>query len=67
MEPTIAAALMTTSTQAKITGAVAARMIQMDQDAAQTLITAMQESTENLQNIAANLASGVGTNLDFSA
>lgn len=58
---------MTTSTQAKITGAVAARMIQMNQDAAQTLITAMQESSDNLQTIAANLASGVGTNLDFSA
>ncbi len=67
MEPTVAAALITTSTQAKITGAVAARMIQMNQDAAQTLITAMQESSENLQTIAANLASGVGTNLDFSA
>ncbi|WP_306258264.1 hypothetical protein [Pararhizobium sp. IMCC21322] len=67
MEPTVAAALMTASTQAKITGAVAARMIQMDQDAAQTLITAMQESSENLEKIAANLASGVGTNLDFSA
>jgi translation initiation factor 1 (eIF-1/SUI1) len=67
MEPTLAAALMTSSTQAKIAGAVAARMMQMNQDAAQTLITAMQESSDNLENIAANLASGVGTNVDFSA
>jgi hypothetical protein len=67
MEPTLAAALMASSTQAKIAGAVAARMMQMNQDAAQTLITAMQESSENLENIAANLASGVGANVDFSA
>ncbi|MEH6725697.1 MAG: hypothetical protein V7703_06010 [Hyphomicrobiales bacterium] len=67
MEPTVAAALMTTSTQAKIAGAVAARMIQMDQDAAQTLINAVQESSDNLQAIAGNLASGVGNSVDFSA
>lgn len=67
MEPTVAAALMTTATQAKIAGAVAARMIQMNQDAAQTLINAMQESSDNLQTIAGNLANGVGNSVDFSA
>lgn len=67
MEPSTIASIVSASSQAKVAGAVAAKMIKINQQAAQQLIGSIQESAQNLENIAGNLAKGVGESVDFSA
>ena len=57
------AGMVAASSQAKIAGAVAARMLKANNEVAQQMVGMLQESAENLQNLAA----GVGGNVDFSA
>ncbi|MFK8033452.1 MAG: hypothetical protein AB8B94_04830 [Hyphomicrobiales bacterium] len=67
MEASTIASIVSASSQAKVAGAVAAKMIKINQDAAQQMIGSIQESAQNLENIAGNLAKGVGNSVDFSA
>lgn len=67
MEPSIIASIVSASAQANVASAAAARMIKINQQAAQQLVGAIQESAQNLENIAGNLAKGVGESVDFSA
>lgn len=67
MEASTIASIVSASAQANVAGAVAAKMISINQDAAQQMIGSIQESAQNLENIAGNLAKGVGETVDFSA
>ncbi|MEP0518981.1 MAG: hypothetical protein ABJO09_04235 [Hyphomicrobiales bacterium] len=67
MEPSTIASIVSASAQANVASAAAARMIKINQQAAQQLVGAIQESAQNLENIAGNLAKGVGETVDFSA
>lgn len=67
MEPSTIASIVSSSAQANVAGATAARMIKINQQAAQQMIGSIQESAQNLENIAGNLAKGVGGSVDFSA
>ena len=67
MEPSLSASLVAASAQSKIATAVAARMIQIDQDSTQKPIGTIQENAETLETIVSNLAEGTGNLVDLSA
>lgn len=64
MEPTLAASMLLARHKADVAMAVAARMSEMNPRAAERLYEAISESSEELERIAAEVATGTGEFLD---
>lgn len=66
MDPALAVSAMLAKYRADVAMSMAARMMQMDADAARTLVDTITESAETLEKVAAETAAGVGDVLDVS-
>ena len=66
MDVSALAAAMVGAQMGRLQLAVAAKMLRMNADQAASIAKVIEAAQQNLQNLA-NVASGVGTNLDISA
>ena len=66
MDPASIAAVLVASQMSNVQMAVAAKMLRMNADNASAIVQVLDAAQKNLQNLA-NVAEGVGRNLNISA
>jgi hypothetical protein len=66
MEPTAIAASFASASAAKVQTAAAMKMLKMNAEADQSLVAMLEQSAENVAQLAKEAAAGVGGNLDIT-
>ncbi len=66
MEPTAIAAVYAGASAAKVQTAAAMKMLKMNAEAGQTLVAMLEQSADDLAQVAREAAAGIGENLDLT-